>query len=298
MHRKHLLGLSLAFLFVIACTRDEAPEEPAAPVESAAPAEPAVPPEPAAPPEEATAPDLGTATPAEEPAIPAGDNSRNSLDWPGSYSGVLPCASCPGIETIITLREDGTFDRSTLYIDEAPAPETESGRFSWNAAGSAITLGSAAGQQYQVGEGALFQLDESGKRITELARRYVLEKHVQDPAIEDRRWKLVELRGNPVESAQGARTADLTLSSGDSVASGNSSCNSYSGGYAIKSGQRIRFARNMAVTMMACADMSIESAFLEALGQADNYTVGDDGTLSLNRARMAPLARFALDEGG
>ncbi|WP_438946633.1 copper resistance protein NlpE N-terminal domain-containing protein, partial [Sediminibacterium sp.] len=25
--------------------------------------------------------------------------AQNSLDWQGSYSGVLPCASCPGIET-------------------------------------------------------------------------------------------------------------------------------------------------------------------------------------------------------
>ena len=33
-------------------------------------------------------------------------NSRNSLDWNGVYKGVLPCADCEGIETVITLLND------------------------------------------------------------------------------------------------------------------------------------------------------------------------------------------------
>jgi hypothetical protein len=32
------------------------------------------------------------------------------------------------------------------------------------------------------------------------------------------------------------------------------------------------------------------------LKQVDNYTLSDEGMLSLNRARMAPLARFAPAE--
>ncbi|HLU07199.1 MAG TPA: META domain-containing protein, partial [Woeseiaceae bacterium] len=104
------------------------------------------------------------------------------------------------------------------------------------------------------------------------------------------------LRGKPVESGQAGRDAMLTLSAEDSVASGNASCNTFSGRYAIKSGQQISFDRNMAVTMMACPDMSIESEFLEVLEMADNYSLSDDGMLSLNRARMAPLARFEVVE--
>jgi heat shock protein HslJ len=209
----------------------------------------------------------------------------------------VPCASCPGIETLITLHHNGTYERSMLYIDEAPLPRTDSGSFTWNAAGSKVTLGEGTdARQYQVGENRLLHLDQNGERITgDLAGRYVLEKHLRDPVIEDRRWNLVELRGSPVESDQIRDKPVLTLRAEDSVASGNASCNTFSGGYAIKHGQRIRFARNMAVTMMACPDMSIEAAFLELLQQVDNYAVGDDGVLSLNRARMAPLARFVAD---
>ncbi|MGH8165928.1 MAG: META domain-containing protein, partial [Woeseiaceae bacterium] len=118
-----------------------------------------------------------------------------------------------------------------------------------------------------------------------------------DPSIEGKGWKLVELRGKPVELGRAGRDAVLTLRAEDSVASGNASCNTLSGKYAIKNGQQISFARNMAVTMMACPDMSIESTFLEVLKMADNYSLSDDGMLGLNRARMAPLARFEVADG-
>lgn len=275
MRCKRLVTLSLPLIFAVACTRDEAPRE-----------QPAT--------ETATASVASDAPPA-EPAMPGGHNSRNALDWAGTYSGTVPCASCPGIETVITLREDGTFERALLYIDEAPVPTTDSGTFTWNEAGGKITLdaGGSEVQQYQVGENVLFHLDRNGERITgDLAGQYVLQKHLRDPAIEDKRWTLVELRGAPVEAGRAAREAVLTLRAEDGVASGNTSCNTFSGQYAIKSGQRISFGRNMAVTMMACPDMSLESAFLGVLQEADNYAVGDDGRLSLNRARMAPLARF------
>jgi uncharacterized lipoprotein NlpE involved in copper resistance len=32
--------------------------------------------------------------------------SQTSLDWDGSYAGVVPCADCAGIETFITINED------------------------------------------------------------------------------------------------------------------------------------------------------------------------------------------------
>ncbi len=263
MHRKHLIGFTFTLLLAIACAREDAPAEKRA---------------------------------ADEPSsLPIGDNSRTSLDWAGTYSGVVPCASCPGIETAVTLHEDGTFEYSMLYIDESPIPASHSGTFTWNDAGGKVTLetGDSAAQQYQVGENQLFHLDQQGERITgDLAGHYVLQKHVHDAAIEDKRWKLVELRGRPVEAGRTAQEAVFTLLAGESIATGSASCNTFSAPYAIKSGQRIRFGRNMAVTMMACPDMSLESEFLDVLKQVDNYSLGDDGRLSLNRARMAPLARF------
>ena len=46
------------------------------------------------------------APPAQPPDI---HNSRNSLDWAGTYEGVLPCADCPGTKTRLTLNQDGSY---------------------------------------------------------------------------------------------------------------------------------------------------------------------------------------------
>jgi heat shock protein HslJ len=44
-------------------------------------------------------------------------------------------------------------------------------------------------------------------------------------------------------------------------------------------------------TLMACPASEIETQFLRMMTMADNYTVSGD-VLILNKARMAPLARF------
>jgi uncharacterized lipoprotein NlpE involved in copper resistance len=109
---------------------------------------------------------LGACAPhADRAATKAPDthNSRNSLDWAGVYEGVLPCADCPGIKTRLVLERDGGFEITTAYIDRSPTPQTARGRFTWNNAGSGIALDAAgAGQQFQVGEGRLLQLNRDG----------------------------------------------------------------------------------------------------------------------------------------
>jgi len=227
--------------------------------------------------------------------VPDSHTSQNALDWAGTYSGVLPCASCPGIETTVTLDADGSFERRMIYIDENPQPVVESGSFRWDEGGRSVTLALAddAPQRYQVGENVLFHLDQQGQRIEgELAGHYLLHKHIQDPHLEDRHWTLIELRGQPVEPGQDRREAFLFLRAEDGRAHGNASCNSFNGAYAIKSGQRINFDRNLVTTRMACTDMQLEQQFIEILQSVDNYSLGEDGSMTLNRARMAPLARF------
>ncbi|MFU8878743.1 MAG: META domain-containing protein, partial [Wenzhouxiangellaceae bacterium] len=199
------------------------------------------------------------------------------------------------IETSITLNDDGTFERVMRYIDESPILVTESGAFAWNEAGNIVMLKPDDGepQHILVGEFRLFLLDQQGQRIEgDLAPHYVLHQHLPDPRIEDRRWVLTELLGASIETAEIRQQAFLLLSSEASSAHGNASCNSFTGSYAIKSGMRIEFAENITMTLMACPNMVIEQAFMEMLATVDNYSLGDDGSMTLNRARMAPLARF------
>ncbi|WP_075348742.1 copper resistance protein NlpE [Algoriphagus marinus] len=111
---------------------------------------------------------------------PDSHNSMNSLDWNGTYKGILPCADCEGIETILTLNPDQTYILVTNYLGRNDALEEEKkGSFSWNEAGSIITLTNITSgpNQYKVGENRIWHLDINGEIITgDLADHYVLIK--------------------------------------------------------------------------------------------------------------------------
>jgi uncharacterized lipoprotein NlpE involved in copper resistance len=226
-----------------------------------------------------------------------GDNSQNSLDWNGVYKGTLPCADCEGIETTINLKSDGTFRRTLNYLGKEDGFFSDEGTFMWSENGSNITLQAKGGesQMYLVGENALFHLDKEGKRITgDLEEKYRLAKNLTDPRLEDKKWVLVELRGNSVKKSQGLKDAFVLFEMETASFNGNGSCNNIFGPYELLEGNRITFG-NTASTMMACPDMQIEKEFLEVLRIVDNYSISDS-TLSIQKARMAPLARFTLEK--
>ena len=107
--------------------------------------------------------------------VPVGDTSQNSLDWAGSYEGVLPCASCEGIQTLITLQSDNSFVQETVYLGKDEKILKLMGKAAWDEKGQKITLDD--GTQYLVGENQLIMLDTEGQRITgDLAANYVLKK--------------------------------------------------------------------------------------------------------------------------
>jgi uncharacterized lipoprotein NlpE involved in copper resistance len=113
--------------------------------------------------------------------LPAGDNSQTSLDWAGTYFNVLPCASCEGIETWLTLFPNGKFELKTNYLGLNDArEEIFTGTFDWDSSGSTIQLKGLIGDtpgKYKVGENKIWHLDQNGKKIEgKLADRYILPK--------------------------------------------------------------------------------------------------------------------------
>lgn len=216
--------------------------------------------------------------------------SQISLDWQGSYSGILPCASCPGIETELTLTSDHDYILTRKYIDH-DGTDTENGKFTWE--GNRIKLSNIkageASPYYKVEEGRIRQLDLKGKEITgELAQNYVLTKN-GNPNVEDKRWKIIELYGKPIEG--NAQTHYIIFHSKDGKLEAKSGCNSIQNSYKIKNQYRLEITPGIS-TLMACPD-NTERELLKALAEADNLTFSETN-LSLNKARMAPLARFEL----
>ncbi|ESU29149.1 copper resistance lipoprotein NlpE [Flavobacterium limnosediminis JC2902] len=110
-----------------------------------------------------------------------GHTSEISLDWDGTYKGIIPCADCPGIETNLTLNKDKTYSLSVLYQDRDKKPTITKGSFTWDSTGSNIKLDKAGAEtQYKVKEGSLVMLDREGKEIeSALKSHYVLHKVVK-----------------------------------------------------------------------------------------------------------------------
>lgn len=216
-------------------------------------------------------------------------NSRNSLDWSGTYRGVLPCADCEGIETVVTLKTDGTYATTSRYLGRDGAPIASSGNFTWSGDGSSISLSGEEPARYLVGESRLTRLALDGSRVTgALADHYVLAK--MSDIITEKYWKLVELRGQPVPPLD--IEPHLILKGEGNRVTGFGGCNNFSGAYTLDEAKlRISFGQ-LVSTLKAChSGMDVERAFSEVLAQVDNYSVSGDH-LTLNRARMAPLARF------
>ncbi len=224
--------------------------------------------------------------------------SRNALDWAGTYSGVLPCASCEGIETELKIKDDNTYSLTTSYLGEDdPMTETIEGSFEWLEEGNTIKLdGIEEGSRspfFKIEENRVRYLDLEGNVVEgELESYYILSKE-GNPMVEDKKWQLVELNGKEIEGSN-PENYFIIFNSEDGRANAKANCNSLGFTYKIKNEFRIELQQGMS-TMMACPDGNIELEFLEVLNNVDNLST--DGTnMTLNKARMAPLAKFILVE--
>ncbi len=226
---------------------------------------------------------------------PPSHTSQNSLDWDGVYRGELPCADCEGLLTTVYLNKDMSFTRKTTYLGKSDSVFIESGTFTWNAQGNTIALaptGKTQSTQYFVGENTLTQLDLEGNKIAGMfANAYILSKSRY--AILEKYWKLVELNGKPVAvDSTLTKEPHLIFKEAGNRVIGNSGCNSFSLTFTTGHGERISINQGT-ITQMACPQMNFEREFLDALRRADNYNLVGDA-LVLNKARMAPLARFKI----
>lgn len=257
--------------------------------------------------------------------------SKLSLDYLGVYKGTLPCADCEGIETTLTLLDESNYELQAIYKGKSKTPFASKGTYSWHESGNKIRLdGIKEGEGanlYQVIENGLIQLDLDGNRITgELGRKYLLQK--QYPEIEfdeseaealmqqvkadvekkiadqtgakvfsilGTKWQLVELNGKPVVNKDAKIKPYFLQLNKDNRFTAFAGCNSMMGQYELnQETMRIKFSK-VAATLMACQDMEVEQAFAKVIETVDNYSVSGN-SLSLNKARMAPLARFEAVE--
>ena len=221
---------------------------------------------------------------------PTADNSMTSVDWAGTYQGILPCADCEGIKTQIVLNKNLSYVLETQYLGKDEKVFQAKGSFKWNEEGSKITLDNTEKQIYQVGENRLFHLDKDGNRITgEIANNYVLE--MEKTELTAKYWKLIRLNGKPVET--GEREAFMSFTAEENRVHGNSSCNMFNGKYELLESNRIKFSP-FAMTKMACIGNNIEGEFMQIFEKTTSYSLTSN-ELILQDEYETTLAKFEAD---
>jgi heat shock protein HslJ len=257
------------------------------------------------------APTDSTTAPA-APAVPDGHTSRNSLDWAGTYQGLLPCADCAGLLTTLRLDTAGTYALTTRRLGAGEASLGREGTFTWSADGGSISLPSEAEPSaFRVGEGRLLLLNADGSRPDADAGVFLDLVQATDapPAktLADHTWSLVAANaadGSRIDALfpEAARPFSLAFAEGRLHATGG--CNGLRARYELtpEGGFSVSGA---AATMMACeaplmaADAALSGLFsapLEfALVQGQSPTlalIASTGEVLLFRGELTHEARL------
>lgn len=102
----------------------------------------------------------------EEPAIDM-STAKNSIDYLGTYKGVVPCADCEGIETVITLNPDESYNIKETYLGKSDNVFEDVGSFDWMDDGNRLKLEDTDSNVrfFTVADGKLIMLDMEGNPI-------------------------------------------------------------------------------------------------------------------------------------
>lgn len=104
-------------------------------------------------------------------------------------------------------------------------------------------------------------------------------------------WKLTELNGQSVQTAEGQRMSSLTLASEASQARIATACNQGSAGYEVN-GNAIKFNVVISTKMMCGSEqMKQEKAFFKVIRESARYEIKGE-TLELYNADNQKLAAF------
>lgn len=263
--------------------------------------------------------DVEGTTPVSAPeaqAIPDMHNSRNSLDWAGTYEGLLPCADCAGIRTRLTLGADGIYELHAEQLRSDARVMSASGYFSWLPDGNTVFLGEAGDDRlFAVGEGRLIELNADGSRPGPDAGQRILQQVPGQPPeadaitaafLQDHRWRLQSARDGNNASIDALFPAsnpfEFAFSGANLAVSGG--CNGLRGSYQINAEGRF-LAGRMASTMMACepplmaADQALAALLAEPLRimlvQGASPTLillSDDNDVLMLEGRKTPEALY------
>ncbi|MFU8822331.1 MAG: copper resistance protein NlpE N-terminal domain-containing protein, partial [Gammaproteobacteria bacterium] len=204
--------------------------------------------------------------------------SRVSIDWAGSYEGLLPCAECADLHVKLILARDGSFEIVSRPLVRGAAPASERGQLDWGPGGNIIILGTASGEQrFAVGEGRLLLLeagqtqpawDRSEAILPQSAVGGHSPRQELGELLEDHRWMLVDATDanhQRLDALFPEPERSFSFEFAGSRLHAQGGCNGVRGAFLIDADGLLVVTGGMS-TMMACAKPLMEAdAALSAL---------------------------------
>lgn len=110
-------------------------------------------------------------------------SSELAIDYIGVYEGTLPCADCEGIQTLLTIREDKTYDLVSEYLGKQDSKFEESGVYNIinGEVIELVTPSSGEKTYYKILESSVALVADSTGVLNEgeLAKYYILAKKAE-----------------------------------------------------------------------------------------------------------------------
>ncbi len=113
----------------------------------------------------------------------------------------------------------------------------------------------------------------------------------KDPELEGKRWELIELNGSAFVPPVGGKSIDIVFEGQSNTFGGSAGCNQCNGMYTTQD-DMIKLHK-MAVTMMACPDMTLEQKYLEAIDKINRYKLL---SRKINGVKTAVMQLFIDDK--
>lgn len=218
----------------------------------------------------------------------------------GRYSGILPCADCPGILNILELSQSGNFTLREFYLDRNRGAFT--GRGVWkHIEATQLNLSfeeNSRTMRMAITPTGLKLLNQDGSEIsTEFPDLYELEKN--SPSLQNTRWEIQKL-GNraPGENQQEEKEGGYFISFAPEGYrfDAKAGCNTLIGEYSFTAGGGLTFTAP-ASTLMACPDMSMEELLADILTSTRRWRIQSEQMMFLDQDENE-IAVFTLARSG
>jgi len=107
-------------------------------------------------------------------------NSRICLDWAGEYAGIAKYDGVSGVEVLLKLNYDDSFELKLAYLDNSCGSINWKGSFKWDDEGNNIIIDIInAPLIYHVASNKLIRLDKGNNIISDQENEQVLIKKIE-----------------------------------------------------------------------------------------------------------------------